>query len=401
MSKTKHKVSMPAGIRNKMMAAVSMLMISSIMMVSSTYAWFTLSTAPEVKNISTTVAGNGSLEIALMPADGMLRSITSGFSSDAKNGGNVNVTTANTTWGNIINLSDASYGLNKVELNPAQLVVGNTDPTIEGTGPLAIANYGFDGRIDTLKANTSLKSCANNVFNGAGYGVRAIGEDDGTGTLGSTYGYAVDLAFRLNTTNNTNGTSGNASLLLQTEGVQRIYSGDQTTAASPNAETLGGGSYMSFNANGTGLDITKLMSAVRVTFVQDYGKTGDGITPVEPIILGTAKLDVANAVKGATDTKAMLYLCETTASTDENGAATTTDTFLKDDAAVLVPAMEKNAAVQVTAIVWLDGTAIQNSSVAAIKVNDAFAQATLNLQFSTNAELKPANNNALYKGSAE
>ena len=80
MLKTKRKVSMPAGIRNKMMAAVSMLMVSSIMMVSSTYAWFTLSTAPEVKNISTTVAGNGSLEIALMPVDGLVGSITSGFS---------------------------------------------------------------------------------------------------------------------------------------------------------------------------------------------------------------------------------------------------------------------------------------------------------------------------------
>lgn len=401
MSKTKRKVSMPAGIRNKMMAAVSMLMISSIMMVSSTYAWFTLSTAPEVKNISTTVAGNGSLEIALMPADGMLGSITSGFSSDTKNGGNVNVTTANTTWGNIINLSDESYGLNKVELNPAQLVLGDSASGIEGAGPLAIANYGYDGRIDTLKANTILKSCENSVFNGTGYGVRAIGEDDGTGSLGSTYGYAVDLAFRLNTTNNTAGTDGKASLLLQTEGVQRIYSGDDETAASQNADTLGGGSYMSFNANGTGLDLTKLMSAVRVTFVQDYGKTGDGTTIVEPVILGTAKLDVENAVKGATETKAMLYLCETTTSANGEGAAGTTNTFLKNDAAVLVESMEKNAAVQVTAIVWLDGNEIQNSSVAAIKVNDALAQATLNLQFSTNAELKPANNNALYKGSAE
>lgn len=388
MSKTKRKVSMPAGIRNKMMAAVSMLMVSSIMMVSSTYAWFTLSTAPEVKNISTTVAGNGSLEIALMPADGMLGSITSGFSSD-QNGGTIAVTTANTTWGNIINLSDPSYGLNKVELNPAQL---NSESADFATKPLAVATYGFDGRIDELLANTALKAHVNSNFAGDTYGVRAIGEVDAD-VLGDTYGYVVDLAFRLNTNNNTDTASAAGKLLLQTEAAQRIYNGE---AASTNAATLGGGSYMSFNDNGTGVDMTKIMNAVRVTFVQDYGKT-EGT----PVVLGTAKLDVENIVKEATGTKAKLYLCNTTTGTDANGNPTTSDSFLTNENAVLVDAMTKNAAVQISAIVWLDGNTITNADVAAIKVNDAMAQATLNLQFSTDVELTPASNNALYQGSAE
>ena len=283
MSKAKRKVSMPAGIRNKMMAAVSMLMISSIMMVSSTYAWFTLSTAPEVKNISTTVAGNGSLEIALMPTNGMLGSITSGFASN-QNGGTVAVTTANTTWGNVINLSDPSYGLNKVELNPADL---NSVAADFKSKPLAVATYGFDGRIDELLSNTALKAHVDNSFTGDNYGVRAIGEVDtatGTGALGNTYGYVVDLAFRLNTTNNTEAAPAAGKLLLQTTAAQRIYNGEN---ASTNAETLGGGSYMSFNANGTGVDMKKIMNAVRVTFVQDYGKEGADVTPV---ILGTAKV---------------------------------------------------------------------------------------------------------------
>ena len=71
---------MPSGIRSKLTAAVAMLLVSLILLVSSTYAWFTLSTAPEVKNITTTVAGNGSLEIALMPQDGLLGSIKNGLS---------------------------------------------------------------------------------------------------------------------------------------------------------------------------------------------------------------------------------------------------------------------------------------------------------------------------------
>ena len=43
MAKSKSNLLMPAGIRNKLLAAVSMLMVSSVMMVSTTYAWFTLS----------------------------------------------------------------------------------------------------------------------------------------------------------------------------------------------------------------------------------------------------------------------------------------------------------------------------------------------------------------------
>lgn len=396
MSKTKRKVLMPAGIRNKMMAAVSMLMISSIMMVSSTYAWFTLSTAPEVKNISTTVAGNGSLEIALMPADGLLGSITSGFAS-TENGGTVALTTANTTWGNIINLSDASYGLNKVELNPAQLNVASENFK---TSPFSVPTYGFDGRIDEILSTTVLRSCVDSFFNGTGYGVRAIGEVDNSnsaGALGNTYGYVVDLAFRLNTSNNTeNGTSG-GKLLLQTDGVQRIYNGETDSAT--NTATMGGGSYMSFNANGTGVDMTKLMNAVRVTFVQDYGKsTADAV----PVVLGTAKLDVANAVKGATETTAKLYLCDTTTTTGDDGVTTTSsDTFYTGTDAVLLPSMTKNTAVQVSVIVWLDGNTITNSDVAAVKIENALAQATLNLQFATDVKLTPANNNALYKGAVQ
>ena len=69
MGKTENKrkkVQMPAGIRQKMMAAVSMLMVSCIMLVSSTYAWFTLSTAPEVTGITTNVGANGNLEMMLL-----------------------------------------------------------------------------------------------------------------------------------------------------------------------------------------------------------------------------------------------------------------------------------------------------------------------------------------------
>ena len=378
MVRKKEKVVMPAGIRNKLMAAVSMLIVSAIMMVSSTYAWFTLSTVPEVKNITTTVAGNGSLEIALMPTSGLFKDLKSGFSSE---GGTVAVTTANTSWGNVVQLSDTSYGLGTVSLNPAQLNLNTTDATkfANAANPLAVATYGFDGRVDKLDANTALRSYKEAAFKDETYGVRAIGVADEAGVLKDTYGYAVDLAFRLNTTNNTGGNAASGKLLLQTDAKQRIYNGENPSA---NAATQGGGSYMSFDINGTGLDLTQLMAAIRVTFVQNFGLSGAGETPT---ILGTAKLDTAHAVAGATETKVPLYLYKT------SGEAEVIDTD-----AVLLPTLTKNQAAQVSAIVWVDGTMMKNSSVAAISTT--LAKATLNLQFSTDVELKPANNNVLYQG---
>mgnify|MGYP004580095159 FL=1 len=104
----KRKVVMPAGIRNKMVAAVSMLLVASIMMVSSTYAWFTLSTAPEVTGITTNVGANGNLEMMLLNK--------ASFNSTEENLGvesGVNdsmaaqkVTLANLKWGNLVDLAD-------------------------------------------------------------------------------------------------------------------------------------------------------------------------------------------------------------------------------------------------------------------------------------------------------
>ena len=84
MAKAKTKTPL-AGHKKKLTAAVAMLLVSAIMVVSSTYAWFTLSTAPEVTGITTTVGANGNLEIALSPENGDAAGITSkvGDSMDA------------------------------------------------------------------------------------------------------------------------------------------------------------------------------------------------------------------------------------------------------------------------------------------------------------------------------
>lgn len=390
----KKKVLMPFGLRNKLIAAISMLLVSSIMMVSSTYAWFTLSTAPEVKNISTTVAGNGSLEIALMPTDGLFNSIGKGVQgADAK--------ASNTNWGNLIDLTDVSYGLNSVRLNPA--VISLTAPaeeggtyTINGTSPLSIPVYGQDGRIGGLSATTKMKSYAGEAgFNSSNFGVRAIGEptsDTETAALGDTYGYVVDLALRLNTQNvNADGTTAAGKLLLQTEAAQRIYAGSENT------NTMGGGSYMSFSRP-DGVDatvmtdkmITGLMKSIRVTFVQDLGKSGG-----TPKVLGTAVLQIADDATVTADASGQ-YTAALEMSTSGkyyDAASKTEKDLVTPDGAVLLQEMNKNTAYQISAVVWLDGEEIKNADVAAAAVNSLTGK--LNLQFSTDVELHPAMNSEL------
>ena len=362
MAKSKQKDQMPAGIRNKLVAAICMLMISCIMLVTTTYAWFTLSTAPEVKNIETTVAGNGSLEIALMPNTGLFSEIKNGLSG-TNWGGSIAVTTANNSWGNIVTLSDDSYGLNNVTLLPATLDTANL------ANLLSTVEYGSDGRPYQLNANTSLAKwdATNNAFATATnpYGVRVIGTVDDSAYKMTTYGYVVDLAVRLNTTN-TDGTNG--KLLLQTEEKQRIYSDGSAT------DTLGGGSTMTFTTTSTGVDLAGLLSAIRVTFVQDYG-----VSSGNPKVLGTAMLDTTGIAAGATSATADLYLYK------DGKKLTDTD-------AVLIDSLTKNTPAQISAIVWLDGTKVTNADVGTAAKS---LTGTLNLQFSTNVKLNPSNNSTL------
>ena len=173
-------------IKKKLSAATAMLLVASTMMVSSTYAWFTLSTAPEVTGISTTVGANGNLEIALANAGGDATAVTSaaGDSMAVKE-----ITAANLTWGNLVDLASQAYGLDKIVLLPADLnfVEGSkvndyAAGAISSDTPLKTPVYGADGRVSDLNANTTTAiydSLNNKWLTGSSYGVRAIGAMSG------------------------------------------------------------------------------------------------------------------------------------------------------------------------------------------------------------------------------
>ena len=197
----KRKVVMPAGIRNKMVAAVSMLLVASIMMVSSTYAWFTLSTAPEVTGITTNVGANGNLEMMLLNK--------ASFDSTEENLGVesgvndsmavVDVTEANLKWGNLVDLASQSYGLQSIVMNPARLnIKGDTTNGYKLDSTLLKApTYTSDGRVldvdkDTLTSGYSTDGTwkwDESVENA--YGVRVIGTTSGVTERLTAYRAAI------------------------------------------------------------------------------------------------------------------------------------------------------------------------------------------------------------------
>lgn len=159
------------GIKERIIAVGLMLAMSVAMVASSSYAWLTISRSPEAKGMSTTITGNGNLEISLVPSDGSLPGNADGSATD--------LLSTNITWGNLVNLSDQRYGLDQIALRPALLSQYNLT-----TAPLYGATYGADGRVSGTSEKYSFASFttaedgtyyfAATTPSSPSYGVRAI-----------------------------------------------------------------------------------------------------------------------------------------------------------------------------------------------------------------------------------
>ena len=205
---SRRKIQMPKDIRKKFAAALCMLLIAAIMMVGSTYAWFTLSTAPEVTGITTNIGANGNLEIALLNNRSFMDTTDNlGILSDigdsmAKEGKDVKE--SNETWGNLVDLSDLSYGLKNMILNPAAmnlsgagtLASGNENSDVGITGGLntllLAPNYGSDGRVINVQKATTVGKYDGSAFKAIGDneyfgGVRVVGVSSGVTFRVSSY----------------------------------------------------------------------------------------------------------------------------------------------------------------------------------------------------------------------
>jgi len=155
-------------MKERVGAALVMLLLAVVMTVSSSMAWLVLSSDPEVKGMNTTITANGNLEIAL--ASGT--TITPP-SETAIGDGSLPLVERNITWGNLVNLGDPAYGLENIVLRPATL---NRNALKES--PLYAAGYGSDGRVDGLESDFAYVSYDSKsqefMPNAVAYGVRAI-----------------------------------------------------------------------------------------------------------------------------------------------------------------------------------------------------------------------------------
>lgn len=156
------------GMKEKVIAAAVALLIALTVTATATYAWITLSQAPEVADIATTMAANGNLEIALSDDDGLEPDEFDIDEGITKKG---SVNSANLQWGNLINLGDASYyGIDNLALRPAQINEGSLL-----NNPLYGAEYGADGRITRLDTQYTFAKWNGSQFLASNtYGVRAI-----------------------------------------------------------------------------------------------------------------------------------------------------------------------------------------------------------------------------------
>ncbi len=171
-----YKAALP-GLKERITAVALLLAMSVAMMTSATYAWIVLSRSPEVEGMATNVTSNGSLEIALAKPDGSLPAESAIGDSAATPG--QSLVNSNLTWGNMVNLSDASYGLQAISLRPALLSGFNLN-----VNPLYGATYGDDGRlistsdvynyVSYTKYEGDIWGFAATTKDNPGYGVRGI-----------------------------------------------------------------------------------------------------------------------------------------------------------------------------------------------------------------------------------
>lgn len=235
MKKRQRKATTPQALKRKLVSALSMLLISAVLMTGTTYAWLVLSTAPEVSGITTNVGANGALEIALLTSEtreDLSKIRTSAFGESLAN---ERVASTNTTWGNLIDLTVADYGLNELVLLPARLQYSARDDgsyTVN-SGLLSVPVYGYDGRVADLTDNTVSAIYTNREFSyNVGvqdYGVRAIGTSDSLSVQASALAMAKGNIVSYTKSANSTAAAALSSNGPDLFGIILAYSGNRNT----------------------------------------------------------------------------------------------------------------------------------------------------------------------------
>lgn len=166
--------------KRKIFISVVSLLLCLTLLITSSYAWVIISRAPEITGIQTRIGSNGSLEIALLNDTtyvdpSLIRSSVGDSMANQK------ATQSNLAWGNVVDLSDPSYGLDQIVMIPSRLNVADNG---QGAGlvqsnMLGTMTFGSDGRTEKLRVESVSAVYTEEAFHydstKQNYGVRAIG----------------------------------------------------------------------------------------------------------------------------------------------------------------------------------------------------------------------------------
>lgn len=170
--------------KRKLIVTVISLILCFVLLLTSSFAWLSLSVAPEITGIDTYVGSNGSLEVALL-SDSTYMDPSTIRSAAGDSMVVQEAKVSNLSWGNLVDLSDQIYGLNQISMIPSRLNVylGEEERVVVSSNMLSIPQYGIDGRFSEFLTNT-----VSAIYNGASfscvtgnqqYGVRGIGTVNG------------------------------------------------------------------------------------------------------------------------------------------------------------------------------------------------------------------------------
>ena len=278
-------------VKAKLMSAVALLLVSAILLSTSTYAWFVLSTAPEVSEMKTTAGANGALEIALQ-STGNLSDIQHGVGDSSVNTGN-SLKESNNTWGNVVDLSGNTYGLDRIALSPARLHLKNGNVKGEALG---VPQFGEDGRITEIVSDADhvaqffyTGSTFESVTNGV-KGVRVYADQGQINKTAESHEYQLSRR----------------ELITQTRSqVQRLrakLNSDLRAAFADETNAAGLVTILDHTVNGIfadanydvatyGVDDYTTSKAFILTF---YGMVGDAVKSVRQSLLAVAAADFKN-----------------------------------------------------------------------------------------------------------
>lgn len=193
----KEILAMQKQVKAKLMSAVALLLVSAILLSTSTYAWFVLSTAPEVSEMKTTAGANGALAIALQSTDATSGQRVEEITNRVGDSGS---DAANTTWGGLVDLTD-KYGLEKISLSPARLNADTKTGMVQKGTPLRIPQFGADGRVSALTPMGTVYYDAgrDSFVEGTNYGVNIVGKRDTLNGAGASITRTMDRQWLINT----------------------------------------------------------------------------------------------------------------------------------------------------------------------------------------------------------